>query len=60
MTNFKIIKSLNKGAFAHVYEVLEVSSGKTLALKIVRLNLLILILYFSKKWILCSRVKSEL
>lgn len=41
MTNFKIIKSLNKGAFAHVYEVLEVSTGKTLAFKIVRINLFV-------------------
>ena len=35
MTNFKIIRTLNKGAFAHVYEVLEMVSGRTLALKIV-------------------------
>ncbi len=35
MTNFKILKTLNKGAFAQVYEVLEVVSGRTLALKIV-------------------------
>jgi len=38
MTNFKIIRSLNKGAFAHVYEVLEMVTGRTLALKIVRFN----------------------
>lgn len=35
MTNFKILKSINKGAFAHVYEVLETVSGRNLALKIV-------------------------
>jgi serine/threonine protein kinase len=35
MTNFKIIRTLNKGAFAHVYEVLEMFTGRTLALKIV-------------------------
>lgn len=35
MTNFKILKSLNKGAFAQVYEVLEMISGRIMALKIV-------------------------
>jgi serine/threonine protein kinase len=55
MTNFKIIKTLNKGAFAHVYEVLEMVSGRTLALKIVTIpNKLILC---SKKWTICSRMK---
>lgn len=45
MTNFKIIKSLNKGAFAHVYEVLETMSGRTMALKIVSLIFSSLIFY---------------
>lgn len=35
MTNFKIIRLISKGAFAHVYEVLEMRSGLTLAVKIV-------------------------
>ena len=38
MTNFKIIRTLNKGAFAHVYEALEMITGRTLALKIVSLD----------------------
>ncbi len=35
--NFKIIKTINKGAFAQVYEALDMSTGTSLALKIVSL-----------------------
>lgn len=33
--NFKILKTINKGAFAQVYEALDTNSGRTVALKIV-------------------------
>lgn len=34
--NFKIIKTINKGAFAQVYEAVDLANGNSLALKIVR------------------------
>ncbi len=36
MSHFKVIKLVSKGAFAHVYETLDMSTGQTLALKIVK------------------------
>ncbi len=34
--NFKILKTINKGAFAQVYEAMDLANGKSLALKIVK------------------------
>jgi serine/threonine protein kinase len=31
-----VVKTLNKGAFAEVYQAIEISSGKPVALKVVR------------------------
>jgi serine/threonine protein kinase len=36
INNLHVVKTLNKGAFAEVYQAIEISSGKPVALKVVR------------------------
>ena len=48
MTNFKVIRLISKGAFAQVYEAVDMSTGQTLALKIVIFQPL-LISFFSNR-----------
>ena len=35
INNIHVVKTLNKGAFAEVYKAIEISTGKTVALKVV-------------------------
>jgi serine/threonine protein kinase len=35
-----VVKTLNKGAFAEVYQAIEIASGRAVALKVVRIPLL--------------------
>ncbi len=35
INNLHVVKTLNKGAFAEVYQAIEISSGKAVALKVV-------------------------
>lgn len=37
--NFKILRTINKGAFAQVYEALDTITNRTMALKIVSLQI---------------------
>jgi len=37
INNLHVVKTLNKGAFAEVYQAIEISSGKPVALKVVRM-----------------------
>ena len=36
INNLHVVKTLNKGAFAEVYQAIEISTGKPVALKVVR------------------------
>jgi serine/threonine protein kinase len=49
-----VVKTLNKGAFAEVYQAIEISSGKAVALKVVSTQLTLVKLCF------CYVVKTRL
>jgi serine/threonine protein kinase len=38
INNLHVVKTLNKGAFAEVYQAIEISTGRAVALKVVRLR----------------------
>ena len=42
INNIHVVKTLNKGAFAEVYKAIEISTGKTVALKVVSAKRLII------------------
>jgi serine/threonine protein kinase len=56
INNLHVVKTLNKGAFAEVYQAIEISSGKPVALKVVRETYDLLNLC-SKNWIQCLQMR---